>query len=55
MRRCPDCKLYTLKDRCPECGTVSVNTFPPRYSPEDRFGKYRRMTLYGSSDEEEDE
>lgn len=55
MRRCPDCERYTLKDACPECGTPSINTFPPRYSPEDRFGKYRRMALYGSDEKEEDQ
>lgn len=26
-----------------------VNTIPPRYSPEDRYGKYRRMALYGKT------
>jgi rRNA maturation protein Nop10 len=31
-----------------------MNTFPPRYSPEDRYGKYRRMALYGRGMETDD-
>jgi rRNA maturation protein Nop10 len=42
-----------LTDRCRKCNTTSENTFPPRYSPQDRFGKYRRMTLYGVHDKED--
>ncbi|MBN1389724.1 MAG: RNA-protein complex protein Nop10 [Candidatus Thermoplasmatota archaeon] len=41
--RCNTCGKYTLSDRCRNCGTSTVNTFPPRYSPQDRYGKYRRM------------
>ncbi len=43
MRRCKSCGGYTLKDRCPHCeGEVGV-VYPPKYSPEDKYGKYRRM------------
>ena len=41
MRRC-SCGRYTLQDTCPECGSGVDVLIPPRYSPEDRFGKYRR-------------
>jgi len=41
--RCSSCGRYTLKDACRDCGGPTVNTFPPRYSPEDKYGKYRRM------------
>ncbi|MGA1820021.1 MAG: RNA-protein complex protein Nop10 [Thermoplasmatota archaeon] len=50
--RCDRCGMYTLKDTCKDCGSQTVNTFPPRYSPEDRYGKYRRM--YYSSERTED-
>lgn len=43
MKKCKSCKEYTLKDRCPYCeGEVGV-VYPPKYSPEDKYGKYRRM------------
>ncbi|NYT01837.1 MAG: RNA-protein complex protein Nop10 [Methanosarcinales archaeon] len=40
--RCSACKAYTLKEICPKCGAQSGTTRPARYSPEDRYGKYRR-------------
>jgi len=43
MRKCPSCGEYTLKDKCPYCGTKTRSVAPPRYSPEDRHGKYRRI------------
>ncbi|MCU0798490.1 MAG: RNA-protein complex protein Nop10 [Candidatus Thermoplasmatota archaeon] len=51
IKRCNDCRTYTLKDQCPKCGLAVINTFPPRYSPEDRYGKYRRMARYGNGTE----
>lgn len=48
IKRCSHCHAYTLKDSCPGCGSPVVNTIPPRYSPEDRYGRYRRMALYGN-------
>lgn len=53
IKRCSNCRTYTLKDQCPKCSSVVMNTFPPRYSPEDRYGKYRRMALYGKDRETE--
>jgi H/ACA ribonucleoprotein complex subunit 3 len=43
IRRCGPCGLYTLKDACPKCGAATIMPLPPRYSPEDRYGKYRRQ------------
>jgi len=42
MRRCSSCGRYTLKEACPACGAPSSMPLPPRYSPEDRYGSYRR-------------
>lgn len=42
MRKCPACGRYTLKDVCPACGNPTVSAHPPRFSPEDKWGKYRR-------------
>ncbi len=43
MKICPKCNKYTLKDLCPLCNTPAVNPHPPKFSPEDKYGKYRRL------------
>jgi len=43
MRKCSSCGEYTLKEKCPYCGMKTKNVAPPRYSPEDKYGKYRRI------------
>jgi len=43
MRKCSSCGRYTLKDRCPDCGGEIVSPHPPRFSPDDPYGKYRRQ------------
>ncbi len=42
MRVCREDRTYTLRETCPRCGATTVAPLPPRYSPEDRYGKYRR-------------
>lgn len=34
--------VYTLGDRCPECGEEAVNSAPAPFDPGDRYGEYRR-------------
>ncbi len=43
IRRCEPCELYTLKSACPKCDAPTTMPLPPRYSPEDKYGKYRRQ------------
>ena len=43
MKYCNKCKRYTLKDICPICGEKTIIKEPPRFSPQDRYGKYRRI------------
>ncbi|RLF90454.1 RNA-protein complex protein Nop10 [Thermococci archaeon] len=43
MWKCEVCQRYTLHRTCPTCGSLTRNPHPPKFSPEDRFGKYRRM------------
>ena len=40
--RCPSCQAYTLREKCPSCGTATKNPLPPKFSPEDPYGEYRR-------------
>lgn len=50
MRVCPVDRTYTLRDACPRCGGRTAMPLPPRFSPEDRYGKYRRrLTREGSA------
>ncbi|MCS7105793.1 MAG: RNA-protein complex protein Nop10 [Candidatus Aenigmarchaeota archaeon] len=42
MKKCNSCKTYTFKENCPKCGQKTVSPLPPPYSPEDKYGKYRR-------------
>ena len=43
MLKCTACGHYTLKAQCPTCGGKAVEPGPAKYSPEDHYGKYRRM------------
>ena len=45
IRRCAGCGRYTLEQECPACGSATSCPVPPRYSPEDRMGKYRRISI----------
>lgn len=42
MHKCNSCNVYTIKKTCSSCnGEVNV-IYPPKYSIEDKYGKYRR-------------
>ncbi|MDX1534430.1 MAG: RNA-protein complex protein Nop10 [Thermoplasmata archaeon] len=46
--RCRECGAYTLHETCPTCQGATVMALPPRYSPEDRYGAYRRRLKKGA-------
>ena len=46
IRRCPVCGRYTLKIKCPQCGSNTVVAHPHRFSPEDKYVRYRVMIKY---------
>lgn len=39
--KCGSCKKYTMKEAC-SCGGKAVLAKSPKFSPEDKYGKYRR-------------
>ncbi|MEM0043494.1 MAG: RNA-protein complex protein Nop10 [Sulfolobales archaeon] len=41
MRKCPRCGRYTLRENCPVCGSPTTSPHPPRYTPEDKYVRYR--------------
>ncbi|MFQ5800783.1 MAG: RNA-protein complex protein Nop10 [Candidatus Hydrothermarchaeales archaeon] len=42
LKYCKRCRQYTLEEACPKCGVPTTTPLPPRFSPEDRYGEYRR-------------
>lgn len=41
--KCTKCNRYTLNQRvCPSCGGPVSEPGPPKYSPQDKYGVYRR-------------
>ncbi len=41
MRKCTKCSRYTLKTTCPACGSSTKIPHPAKFSPEDKYAKYR--------------
>jgi H/ACA ribonucleoprotein complex subunit 3 len=42
IRRCEKCGNYTLKtDKCPICGGIVHMPHPAKFSPDDKYLKYR--------------
>jgi H/ACA ribonucleoprotein complex subunit 3 len=52
LRKCEKCKNYTLKkDKCQYCGGNIRVPHPPKFSPDDKYLKYRMMMKKGASKE----
>ena len=49
IKKCTSCRSYTMKDRCPSCGGETRIAHPPKFSPEDKYAKYRRIARFGES------
>ena len=43
--KCTGCGKYTMKESC-SCGSKAVSPKPPKYSPEDKYGEYRRKVKH---------
>lgn len=43
LRKCVQCQQYTLsQEKCPHCGGMVHVPHPAKFSPEDKYAKYRR-------------
>lgn len=51
IKKCTACTQYTLQDTCPECDEDTREPGPPSFSPEDKYGEYRRKTKQSSTEE----
>ncbi len=49
MRRCLLCGRYTLNPACPGCGGDTRSAHPAKYSPDDKYARYRLASKYGKS------
>jgi len=42
LRKCVKCEKYTLnQEKCPNCGGRVCVPHPAKFSPDDRYAKYR--------------
>ncbi|MCA9813167.1 MAG: RNA-protein complex protein Nop10 [Nitrosarchaeum sp.] len=46
LRRCSKCYHYTLKGKCPKCETETVSAHPAKFSPDDKYMRYRLAERY---------
>ncbi|VVB50981.1 Ribosome biogenesis protein Nop10 [uncultured archaeon] len=53
IRRNRTTKQYTLEDIDPQSGKENPPVEPPKYSPEDPYGRYRRIMKKESEKKEE--
>ena len=44
--KCIDCKKYTLKEKCSKCGHETTTVHPGKYSPDDKYARYRISDRY---------
>jgi len=44
--RCPKDFTYTMNEKCPRCGDSTVMAVPPKYSPDDKYARYRSPLAY---------
>jgi H/ACA ribonucleoprotein complex subunit 3 len=46
IRKCLKCKKYTLKDECSSCNEKTHSVHPAKFSPDDKYMKYRIANKY---------
>ncbi len=46
LRKCLKDYHYTLKERCPLCNEETVSAHPAKFSPDDKYMKYRLAEIY---------
>ncbi|MDG6977523.1 MAG: ribosome biogenesis protein [Nitrososphaerota archaeon] len=43
---CVDCSRYTMEAKCQRCGGATKIAAPAKYSPDDRYARYRSPLAY---------
>ncbi|MEO9295285.1 MAG: RNA-protein complex protein Nop10 [Nitrososphaera sp.] len=52
IRKCSSCGAYTLSQPCKKCGGPTIDPHPPRYSPDDKYVRYRVAERYSEGDKD---
>ncbi len=54
IRKCDKCTNYSMQKVCPKCGGATSIAKPPKYSPEDKYGSYRRQAKEEAEQDDSD-
>lgn len=46
LKRCRECLTYTLRETCTSCGTRTSLAHPAKFSPDDKYKRYRLSARY---------
>jgi len=46
LRRCAECGAYTMRGECPKCGGDTRSAHPAKFSPDDKYVRYRLAERY---------
>ena len=46
LRKCSKCNHYTLKEKCSICNEETVSVHPAKFSPDDKYMRYRLAERY---------
>ena len=46
LRKCPNCKTYTLQKICTKCNSQTILPHPAKFSPDDKYARYRVIDKY---------
>jgi H/ACA ribonucleoprotein complex subunit 3 len=44
--KCQKCSRYTMEAKCPVCGEATKMAAPAKYSPDDKYARYRSPLAY---------
>ena len=50
LRRCSACRAYTIREACPRCKADASLAHPARFSPDDKYARYRLASRYQKPD-----
>jgi len=46
LRKCIKCYQYTLKEKCSKCNEETISAHPAKFSPDDKYMRYRLAERY---------
>jgi H/ACA ribonucleoprotein complex subunit 3 len=52
LSKCSKCGAYTMKVDCQKCGSATVTSHPAKYSPDDKYARYRNPLAYQEKKED---